>query len=69
MTDERFNELLNGPLNHPMLVFTVTRLQLALRFVVESAGDQGDIALESFCVEQQARDANDSDYWRKRKRC
>jgi hypothetical protein len=30
MTDERFNELLNGPLQAPLMPMTIARLALAL---------------------------------------
>lgn len=56
MTDERFNELLNGPLSHPMPTFTVTRLALALRDVVEATGEAGERALERHCAARQERD-------------
>ena len=56
MTNERFNELLNGPLSHPMPMFTITRLALALRDVVESTGAAGEAALERHCRERQAQD-------------
>lgn len=56
MTDERFNELLNAPLNHPMPMFSITRLALALRDVVASTGKVGEEALERHCRERQAQD-------------
>lgn len=56
MTDERFNELLNGPLNHPMMPFTTTRLLLALHAVVDACGQAGEDALEKFCRERQEQD-------------
>lgn len=56
MTDERFNELLNGPLSHPMPMFAFTRLALALRTVVEACGEPAERALEEYCA---ARDAAD----------
>ena len=33
MTNERFNELLNGTLSHPLPAFAITRLVLALKNV------------------------------------
>ena len=42
MTDERFNELLNGPLSHPLPMFSITRLAMALRQVVEETGKAGE---------------------------
>ncbi len=56
MTDKRFNELINGPLGHPIIMFRISRLVLALRNVVEVCGDAGANALEAHCA---ARDAND----------
>jgi hypothetical protein len=49
MTTERFNELLNGPLGHPIPMFAITRLALALRAVVDATGKAGDDALEEHC--------------------
>ena len=67
MTNERFNELLNGPLAHPMPMFTITRLALALRAVVEGTGEQGEKILEEHCAsreEQDLRNAADSgEFW------
>jgi len=56
MTDERFNELLEGPLNHPLVPFLITRLILALRTVVEATGDAGEKALEDYCRDREAQD-------------
>jgi len=56
VTDERFNELLNGPLSHPMPMFAITRLAMALRTVVQETGAIGDTALERYCRERQDRD-------------
>lgn len=56
MTDERFNELLYGPLYHPIISLACTRLVLALRYVVEATGQAGDRALEAHCRDRQARD-------------
>jgi hypothetical protein len=56
MTDERFNELLNGPLAHPLVPFTITRLALALRSVVEATGEAGERALEDHCADREAQD-------------
>ena len=41
MTDRRFNELLNGPLAHPLPMFRYSRLALALRVVVDATGKAG----------------------------
>jgi hypothetical protein len=56
MTDERFNELLNGPLHHPMVPFAITRLALALFAVVSATGKAGEEALERHCREREASD-------------
>lgn len=56
MTNERFNELLEGPLNHPLVPLLITRLVLALRSVVEATGQGGDNALEEHCRQRQAQD-------------
>jgi len=56
MKSERFNELLNGPLYHPMVGFTITRLALALRAVVEATGEAGEKALEEHCAARERRD-------------
>ena len=41
MTDERFNKLLRGPLHHPLPMFSITRLAIALRTVVDATGEAG----------------------------
>lgn len=56
MTDERFNELLQGPLDHHFLAFRLGRLALALRAVVEECGPAGDQALERICREREEQD-------------
>jgi hypothetical protein len=56
MTEERFNELLNGPLSHPLPMFAATRLALALLAVVEATGDAGEKALEEHCRMRQQQD-------------
>jgi len=56
MTSERFNQLLNGPLHHPMYPFQLSRLARALAFVVEQTGEAGEVALELFCVDQDKLD-------------
>jgi hypothetical protein len=50
MTDERFNELMYGPLSHPLLPFRFTRLMLALRAVVDSS-PEAEKAFEQYCCE------------------
>ncbi len=56
MTNERFNELLNGPLTAPMQVHTITRLKVALRIVVERCGEIAERALEEHCSHLSAQD-------------
>ncbi len=60
MTTERFNEIINGPLHHPMPVMAINRLILALRIVVEETGAAGDAALESVAAQYSARDGEQS---------
>jgi len=63
MTDERFNELLQGPLHHPMVPFAITRLALALRAVVEATGEAGTKALEDHCaLREEAMEEEMQDY-------
>ncbi len=62
MTNERFYELLNGPLHHDLIPFTITRLALALRAVVEACGDAGAHALEDYCAARQEQDEAADDY-------
>jgi len=56
MSNERFNELLNGPLSHPLPMFTMTRLALALRAVVDATGEAGERALEEHCAGREESD-------------
>jgi len=56
MTDERFTELINGPLSHPLPMFVITRLVLALRAVVDATGAEGARAIEEHCREREALD-------------
>lgn len=56
MTVERFNELLSGALSHPMPQFTMTRLALALKAVVDATGEAGERALEDHCRARQEQD-------------
>ncbi len=56
MNDDEFNQLLNGPLWHPMVPFIITRLTLALRDVVEATGDAGAEALRKHCAAREERD-------------
>lgn len=61
MTTERFNELLKGPLYHPMAMFTISRLAIALKDVVEQTGEAGDKALEEHCRGRQEQDERYAD--------
>lgn len=61
MTEKEFNGLLRGPLHHPMPMFVITRLMLALRYVVDSTGPAGAAALRAHCKERQAKDARDAE--------
>lgn len=61
MTDDRFNALVNGPLDHPLIPFKLSRLALALRAVVEATGEQGAAALEAHCAARQAQDGGFED--------
>jgi hypothetical protein len=56
MDDRRFNELVNGPLRGPLPMFSITRLALALRAVVEATGEAGERALEEHCRAREERD-------------
>jgi hypothetical protein len=62
MTDERFNELLSGPLSHPLPMFSITRLVIALRAVIDATGEAGDKALEAHCAARQAEDEGIDDW-------
>jgi hypothetical protein len=56
ISNERFNELLNGPLTGPTIQFTTLRLAQALRHVVEGTGAQGVKILEDYCEARQKQD-------------
>lgn len=58
MTDERFNDLINGPLAHPMILFRLSRLTSALRTVVHAAGPTGERVLEEFCAALARKDGS-----------
>ena len=62
MDNDRFNELLNGPLRHPMPMFAITRLAMALRAVVDATGAAGEQALEDYCAVRQGQDDCDAEY-------
>jgi len=57
MTTNEFNKLLQGPLSHPLPMFTLQRLIIALKVVVDATGEAGERALREHC---QAREENDS---------
>jgi hypothetical protein len=61
VTNERFNELLQGPLHHPMPMFVITRLSLALFAVVQATGDAGEKALEEHCAARERQDQDPGD--------
>jgi hypothetical protein len=63
MNIERFNQLLNGPLNHPLIPFVITRLSQALLFVVEQTGEGGEKALEQFCAGAREENDDQEDEW------
>lgn len=56
MSDDHFNALLNGPLAHPMIMFRITRLSLALRAVVDATGEAGEKALLDHCAVREFED-------------
>lgn len=56
MNNERFNFLVNSSLSHPMPMFTITRLMLCLRDVVESTGKAGEDAMERHCAFRDDQD-------------
>jgi hypothetical protein len=61
MTDERFNHLLNeGALAHPVVPFRLTRLALALKYVVDTCGKPGADALEAWCQAREEQDRRNS---------
>jgi methylaspartate ammonia-lyase len=56
MSVEEFNALLNGPLNHQLMPFQITRLTMALMHVVMETGEQGAKALREFCNSREEID-------------
>jgi len=56
MQNDRFNELLEGPLGHPIIMMRLNRLALALHYVVQQCGEAGDKALEEVCEDYRRRD-------------
>lgn len=61
MNGERFNQLLQGPLHHPFPLFTITRLAIALKAVVDECGEAGEAALERHCAEREEKDQRDAE--------
>ncbi|MGH9685263.1 MAG: hypothetical protein ACRD4S_16835 [Candidatus Acidiferrales bacterium] len=61
MKSERFNDLLNGPLSHPLVPFTILRLSIALKAVVDATGYDGEQALEQHCALLKSRDDADEE--------
>lgn len=59
MDDAKFQNLVNGPLSHPMPHFTMLRLILALKYVVDETGPAGERALDKYCTERDLRDRLD----------
>lgn len=59
MTDERFNELLNGPLSHPLVPFAILRLAGALKHVIDATGPEGEQAFEHYCAMREMADYAD----------
>jgi len=60
VTDERFNELLRGPLHHPSIAFTVSRLALALKTCVD-VSPEAERALEAYCAGSDSEDVAHAD--------
>ncbi len=56
MSDEEFTKLVNGPLHHPLAMFCITRLALALRCVVDATGEDGAQALRAYCRGREQQD-------------
>lgn len=54
MTEERFFQLINGPLQHPMIEFHLTRVIMALQTVVESC-PQAEQAFERHCTSKDVQ--------------
>jgi hypothetical protein len=56
MDMNRFNELVNGPLGHPIPLFAITRLVGALWHLLNQTGERGEKALEAYCRLQEESD-------------
>lgn len=63
MTDERFNEIISGPLWHPISPLMVTRIAMALRAVLLATGNAGDAALEAYAAARDRKDAENDRYF------
>jgi hypothetical protein len=59
MSDHEFNQLLSGPLSHPLPMMMLNRLATALRVVVEKTGDAGAKALREHCDTREEKDQRD----------
>lgn len=59
MTNERLHEIINGPLSHPLPVLTISRLALALAYVVGATGEEGDRALEEAAYRRARQDGDE----------
>lgn len=59
MTDQQFIKLLTGPLHHPLIMFQLSRLAIALRAVVEATGEAGERALLEHCQQREEKDHRD----------
>jgi hypothetical protein len=62
MSNERFNELLNGPLAHPVFPMRLNRLVLALRHIVE-ATEHGAAILEAYCANREDQDRENEGFY------
>jgi hypothetical protein len=60
MQNERFNELINGPLGHPLVTMRINRLVVALHYVVQECGPAGEKALEGICADYQRQDQQEN---------
>jgi hypothetical protein len=56
ISNNRFNELLNGPLAGPAIEFSLLRVVQALRYVVEGLGAPAVKILEDYCEAREEQD-------------
>jgi len=56
VSDDEFNRLLAGPLHHLLPTFTLMRLVLALKTVVDATGEAGAEALREHCRQRDEQD-------------